>query len=208
MKNKTNYVVYTTILGIILLSSVSANETNFQVFAQTDNGFTVKSTEQINKDPFVRSLLEKIELMKQKFKEASENQKRHQEHQKFIEQQREIAKKELQKDLGMMNEEYQDFTPKASFTTFVSSKPAQTHNVYWGMFNYQQVKVAEAQKAMKIVLDNGGSLQEARDAYHNAAAVKRVQLIDLTKNLNVQNGLAEDTVQSTFDKYGKLPRYD
>ncbi|MFB5623066.1 MAG: hypothetical protein ACE5RF_03145 [Nitrosarchaeum sp.] len=210
MQNKTNYAIYTTILGVILLSTISANESAFQVFAQTnsENGFTVRSGEQINKDPFVKSLLEKIELMKQRLNEAAENQKKQQEHQKFIEQQRELAKQELAKDLGMMREQYQDYTPQASFTSFVTSKPVETHNVYWGMFNYQQEKVSDARKAMKAVLDNGGSLQEAREAYHDAAAIKRVQLIDMTKNLNIKHGLADNTVQSTFDKYGKLPRYD
>ena len=107
-----------------------------------------------------------------------------------------------------MNDKYKDHTPKASFTSFVSSKPIDTQNVYWDMFNFQQQKVSEARKAMKTVLDNGGSLQEAREAYHNAGAIKRVQLIDITKDLNIKHGLADNTVQSTFDKYGKLPRYD
>ncbi|KER05433.1 hypothetical protein AAA799E16_01924, partial [Marine Group I thaumarchaeote SCGC AAA799-E16] len=130
------------------------------------------------------------------------------EHQKFIEQQRELARQELNKELDRINDKYKDNTPKASFSSFVASKPAQTQSVYWDMFNFQQEKVADARKAMKNVLDNGGSLQEARNAYHEAAAVKRIQLIDITKNLNIKHGLAEDSVQSTFNKYGKLPRYD
>ena len=130
------------------------------------------------------------------------------EHQKFIDQQRAIAKQELNKELDRMNDKYSDHTPKAAFTSFVSSKPADTQNVYWDMFKYQQQKVSNARLAMKAVLDNGGSLQEAREAYHNAGAIKRVQLIDMTKDLNIKHGLADESVQSTFDKYGKLPRYD
>jgi hypothetical protein len=107
-----------------------------------------------------------------------------------------------------MHDKYKDYTPKAAFTSFVSSKPIETHNVYWDMFNYQQQKVIDARKAMKIVLENGGSLQDARNAYHNEAAIKRVTLIEITKNLNVKYGLADEKIQSTFDKYGKLPRYD
>jgi len=30
----------------------------------------------------------------------------------------------------------------------------------------------------------------------------------VTKNLNVKYGLADEKVQATFDKYGKLSRYD
>ncbi|MDH3312828.1 MAG: hypothetical protein OEM28_06735 [Nitrosopumilus sp.] len=191
------------------MSTISDNE-SIHVFAQssTDSGFTIKSTEQISKDPMVKSLLEKIEMMKQKFAQAKENQNKQQEHQKFIEQQRVLVKQALDKELDRMHDKYKDHTPKASFTSFVSSKPVETQNVYWGMFNYQQQKVSDARQAMKAVLDNGGSLQEAREAYHNAGATKRVQLVDITKDLNVKHGLADNTIQSTFDKYGKLPRYD
>lgn len=207
-KTKTNYAVYGTILGIMLLSTTSIDSTTFQVFAQTTNEFTVRDSEQINKDPVAKSILEKIEHMKKRMVEIKEERKRQQEHQKFIEQQRELARQELNKELDRINDKYKDNTPKASFSSFVASKPAQTQSVYWDMFNFQQEKVADARKAMKNVLDNGGSLQEARNAYHEAAAVKRIQLIDITKNLNIKHGLAEDSVQSTFDKYGKLPRYD
>ena len=209
MKNTSNYAIYSTILGIILLSAISANE-SVQVFAQTntDSGFTVKSADQISKDPMAKSLLEKIEMMKLKFAQAKENQNKQQEHQKFIEQQRILVKQALDKELGRMHEKYKDQTPEASFTSFVSTKPVETQNVFLDMFNYQQQKVSDARNAMKTVLDNGGSLQEAREAYHNAGAMKRVQLIDITKDLNTKYGLADKIVQSTFDKYGKLPRYD
>ena len=205
---KSNYLVYGTFLSIILLSSISANE-SIQVFAQTaDNKFTVRNAEQINKDPFAKSLLEKIEQMKQRIAKVEEAKKKQQEHQKFIDQQRELVKQRLAQDLNRMHDKYKDNTPKAAFTSFVSSKPIETHNVYWDMFNYQQQKVIDARKAMKTVLENGGSLQDARNAYHNEAAIKRVTLIDITKNLNVKYGLADEKVQSAFDKYGKLPRQD
>lgn len=205
---KSNYLVYSTLLSIILLSSISANE-SIQVFAQTaDNKFTVRNADQISKDPFAKSLLEKIEQMKQRLAEVEEAKKKQQEHQKFIDQQRELVKQKLAQDISRMHDKYKDYTPKAAFTSFVSSKPIETHNVYWDMFNYQQQKVMDARKAMKIVLENGGSLQEARNAYHSEAAIKRVTLIDMTKNLNVKYGLADEKVQSSFDKYGKLPRYD
>ena len=208
MKIKSNYLVYSTLLSLILLSSMSTNE-SIQVFAQTvDTKFTVRNAEQINKDPFAKSLLEKIEQMKQRIAEVEEAKKKQQEHQKFIDQQRELVKQRLAQDLNRMHDKYKDNTPKAAFTSFVSSKPIETHNVYWDMFNYQQQKVIDARKAMKTVLENGGSLQDARNAYHNEAAIKRVTLIDITKNLNVKYGLAYEKIQSAFDKYGKLPRLD
>jgi len=199
-RNKLKHAIYSMIFGIMLLSTVSVNESVFQAFAQTnfDDGFTVRTSEQINKDPVAKSILEKIELMKKRMAEIKDEKKRQQEHQKFIDQQRVIAKQELNKELDRMNDKYKDYTPKASFTSFVSSKPVDTQNVYLDMFKFQQQKISEARKAMKTVLDNGGSLQEAREAYHNACAIKRVQLIDITKDLNIKHGLADNTVQSTL----------
>lgn len=207
---KSNYLVYSVIFSIILLSSVSASNSHFQVFAQTslDNKFTVRNAEQISKDPFATSLLEKIELMKKRLAEVEDAKNRQIAHQKFIDNQREIAKQKLAQDISRMHDKYKDNTPKAAFTSFVSSKPVETHNVYWDMFSYQQQKVVDARNAMKLVLENGGSLQDARNAYYSEAAIKRVTLIDMTKDLNVKYGLADDEVQSTFDKYGKLPRHD
>jgi len=69
-----------------------------------------------------------------------------------------------------------------------------------------QGKVDTARSAMKQVLDNGGTLAEARDAYFAHAATKRVQLIQVVKELNVEHGLAEKSVQDTYDEFGKLPR--
>ena len=206
---KSNYLFYGIFFSIILLSSISANE-SILVFAQTslDSKFTVRNADQISKDPFAKSLLEKIELMKKRLAVVEEAKKKQQEHQKFIDKQREIVKQKLAQDISRMHDKYKDNTPKAAFTSFVSSKPIETHNVYWDMFNYQQQKVMDARKAMKTVIENGGSLQEARNAYHSEAAIKRVTLIDMTKNLNVKYGLADEKVQSSFDKYGKLPRYD
>ncbi len=208
-RNNSKHVIFSMIFGIMLLTTVSINE-SVQVFAQTiqDNGFTVRQTEQISNDPVAKSILEKIELMKKRMAEIKDEKKKQQEHQKFIDQQRIIAKQELNKELDRMDDKYKDHTPKVSFTSFVSSKSVDTQNVYLDMFKFQQQKVSEARKAMKTVLDNGGSIQEAREAYHNAGAITRVQLIDITKDLNIKHGLADNTVQSAFDKYGKLPRYD
>lgn len=209
MRNKTTYAIYSSILGIILLSSIAANESSFQAFAQSNSsGFTVRNAEQIENDPFAKSILEKIELMKKSIAEQKESKQKELAHQKFIEQQRAIAEKELEKDLGRMNDKNKNQTPKASFTTFVSSKPPVVQKIYWDMFNFQKDKVDDARDAMKIVLENGGSLQDARDAYHDTVAMKRIQLIEVTKESNIKHGVADKIVQSGFDIFGKMPRTD
>jgi len=97
-RNNSKHAIYSVIFGIILLSTVSMNE-SVQAFAQTmpDKDFTVRNAEQISKDPVAKSMLEKIELMKKQMVEIKDEKKKQQEHQKFIEQQRDITKQELNK---------------------------------------------------------------------------------------------------------------
>src|SRR3989344_561688 len=93
--------------------------------------------------------------------------------------------------LNAFIEKYKDVMPKAAYTKFVEKKPDYIQGVFWGMFDYMQGKVDSARAAMKAVLDNGGSLKEARDAYFEHASAKRVQLIKAVEDLNIQHGFAD-----------------
>ena len=117
-----------------------------------------------------------------------------------------VAQERLSERLDAFMLKYQDKMPKAAFASFVEKKPDYIHGVFWGMFDYMQNKVDSARGAMKQVLDNGGSLSEARNAYFSHAETKRVQLIQVVEDLNVEHGLADKSVQDTFDEFGKLPR--
>lgn len=176
-------------------------------YAQDQSGFTVLSGD-LAKNPLAQKILERIEIAKQKIAEMQQKQQQINEKQQFLEEQRKIAKQRLNEELQQMNKDNAENTPKAAFTRFVEKTPEKVQDVFWGMFTMHSEKIKLAQDAMNKVLDDGGSYQEARDAYDKIAGIKRVDLIEATKNLNVNYGLADDSVQSTFDKYGKLPRYD
>ena len=60
---------------------------------------------------------------------------------------------------------------------------------------------------MSDVLRNGGSLQEARNAYHDALQIPRSDMIKLVKNLNTQSGFSDPKIQIHFDENEKPPRY-
>lgn len=196
-----------TAILVLLVVPITTNFAYADSKTQTSN-FNVLVGDDLKNNPLAQKMLERIEIMKQRIAEIQQKQKQIDEHQKFIEEQRKVAQQKLNQQLERMEKDNAEHTPKAAFTSFVSKTPEKLHNVYWGMFDYQQSKVRAAQTAMNNILDNGGSYQEARDAYNKIAAIKRVQLIEVTKNLNIENNLADDSIQSTFDKYGKLPRYE
>jgi len=210
MTNKKLPIILTSVVfSVIALSLISGNNQN--AFADSDTKPVVKASEQLRKNPFAMKILAEMESQKLKYKqnmlERSQTIKLTSQ-QMEVEKQREVAQERLSERLDAFLLKYQDKMPKAAFAKFVEKKPDYVQGVFWGMFDYMQGKVSDARSAMKQVLDNGGSLKEARDAYFSHAATKRVQLIQVAEDLNVQQGLADKSVQDTFDNLGKLPRTD
>jgi hypothetical protein len=196
-------------VSIIAMVAFTGTNTTQIAFAASDNTeITVKASEELQKNPMAMKILAEMEKQKLRYQQQMQIKSQQSAQQAEVEEKRSIAKQRLNEKLDAFVEKYKDFMPKAAFSKFVEKKPQYVHNVFWGMFDYMQGKVDNARAAMKEVLDNGGSLREARDAYFEHAAAKRVQLIQAVEDLNVQHGLADKSVQDTFDEKGKLPRTD
>lgn len=58
------------------------------------------------------------------------------------------------------------------------------------------------------VLKNGGTNEQAMKAFADNAEIKRLMLISFNQDANIKARIADAKIQKTFDKYGKLPRYD
>ena len=210
MKNiKIPIVLSAALLSIVVLSAVPG--TNMISFADAETEIVVKASKQLQKNPFAMKILAEMEAQKLRHKQQMHGNSQPIQltsKQIEVEENRVIAQERLSERLDAFLLKYQNKMPKAAFAKFVEKKPDYIHGVFWGMFDYMQGKVDSARGAMKQVIDNGGSLKEARDAYFAHAETKRVQLIQVVEDLNVQHGLAERAVQDTFDELGKLPRSD
>jgi hypothetical protein len=121
----------------------------------------------------------------------------------FIEQQRQIANQYLQNDLASLNNANDPTTPRNAYANFVMHVNNSTQNLFWDQFNFMQQKVQNARNAMNAVLKNGGTMQDALQAYNNAAAIHKDQLISVNKDLNIKYNLADAKVQSLFNKDGR-----
>ena len=218
MSQKKKHLALTVILASIAgLFVVPITSTEHMAFAESDTNSmpVIKVADHLKNNPLALKIITEMEAQKLRYKQQQEQgfqvsvkQVHVSSEQAELEQNKIIAKQRLADRLEDLMDKYKEYTPKASFARFVEKKPEYTHGVFWGMFDYMQGKVDAARAAMKQVIDNGGSLREARDAYFENASTTRVQLIQVTKDLNIQYGLADKEVQDTFDEYGKLPRYD
>ena len=207
MRDSNEYFwVFTFVAFVFVLVTIPGINTNNLAFAQTSE-FTVLSGDQLN-SPLGQTMLERIEESKKILADlmAGKQAAELTEQQKFVEQQRKIANQRLQEDLVKMEHKYRDYTPRAAYSKFLGGVNATHHGIFWDQFNYMDNKVQLARKAMNEVLENGGTYQEARQAYFKVAAMKRVELIEVNQELNIKHGFADPEVQKAFDKYGKLPR--
>ena len=173
-------------------------------FADNENDFVSITPNGIEDNPAFAKILENIEKSRQSFSDIQ--QKIDQE--KFVDEQRTIAMNILDRELEQMFEDNKDFTSVAAFNNFLKKvSDDNTKHIFQGLFDYQQEKISSAKIVMSDVLRNGGSLQEARNAYHDELQIPRSDMIKLVKNLNIQSGFSNPDIQKHFDKNGKLPRY-
>ena len=216
-------------LSLVMLFSV----TSYSVSAEEDSP-NVSEWEEYDKDkilndPFAQRLLEYIKISNQRISEL-ENQERIQtEHEKFIEQQRQIVNAQLQEELDRMNKKYADKTPRAAFAKFVSKYPEEYHDYYWSLFNYMYSKVEIAREHRDQILANGGSFQQAQQAFIEHASITRAERIQFSSDMvdkyelynkvsdiNDFNALPDETKaafvahmeQKGLGKYALNPMYD
>ena len=172
----------------------------------TEYNFTVLTGDDLINNPLASQILQNIELAKQRLAEQQEKQRLAEEYQRYLDEQRLIAKQLVQNDLDRMNKKYEGHTPRASFETFLSRIDSSVHDIFWGQFEFQQQKAQAGRDAMMAVYENGGSLEEARQAYFQKAATKQTEIIEVNKSLNIKYGFADPTIQQNFDEFGKLLR--
>ncbi len=215
MTQSKNYFILPAVLAsIAVMLAVPGTSTENIAFAESNTNIkpVILVSDQLKKNPLAMKIITEMEAQKLRYKQQQEQPGIQHEQgnvqQTELEKNRIIAKQRLAERVQDLIDKTKEYTPQASFSRFVEKKPEYTHAVFWGMFDYMQGKVDAARAAMKEVIDNGGSLKEARDAYFEKASTKRVQLIQVVEDLNIQHGLADKSVQDTFDEYGKLPRFN
>lgn len=200
-KHAFGFTAMMTLVAFVLLANNSAFGAG-----TSESDPEIKATDELKKNPLIMKILKNIEISKKKVAEIQKKQLAINEQKKAIETQRKIADEIFKNNLARMNKNMEAFTPRASFSKFLSGINGTHHEIFWSQFNYLEQKVNLARAAMNDALKNGKSYQEARQAYSNIASMSRTEIIGLLKDLNVQHGFANVDVQNTFDKYGKLPR--
>ena len=181
-------------------------------FAWADNGqnslgdMNIKASDAIKNDPTAMKILNNIAIFKQQYAAQQAKQDLQDQQQKLIDQQRKLANDYLQADLAKSSSQ-NDANQANAYAGFVSKVDTSAQGVFLDEFAYMQAKVAQAKLAMNQVLQNGGSRDEALNAYYNGAAIQKTELVSVNKDINVKYHLADTTTQDLFNKDGNLKKY-
>ena len=181
-------------------------------FAWADNGqnslgdMNIKASDAIKNDPTAMKILNNIAIFKQQYAAQQAKQDLQDQQQKLIDQQRKLANDYLQADLAKSSSQ-NDANQANAYAGFVSKVDTSAQGVFLDEFAYMQAKVAQAKLAMDKVLQNGGSRDEALNAYYNGAAIQKTELVSVNKAINVKYHLADATTQDLFNKNGNLKKY-
>ena len=181
-------------------------------FAWADNGqnslgdMNIKASDAIKNDPAAMKILNNIAIFKQQYAAQQAKQDLQDQQQKLIDQQRKLANDYLQADLAKSSSQ-NDANQASAYAGFVSKVDTSAQGVFLDEFAYMQAKVAQAKLAMNQVLQNGGSRDEALNAYYNGAAIQKTELVSVNKDINVKYHLADTTTQDLFNKDGNLKKY-
>jgi hypothetical protein len=174
---------------------------------QTSGNIQIKATDAIKNDPGMMKVLSNIEIFKQKYAALHQKQDLLAQQKSLIDQQRKVANDYLQADLASSNNFNDMNNPTNAYASFVSKVDNSAQNVFLSQFAYMQAKVANGKLAMSKVLQNGGTREEALNAYYNGAATQMTELVNVNKDINIKYHLADENTQNMFNKYGNLKKY-
>ena len=200
------YVILTLIVILALgLTFGYSAEFSYAQINLSDTSKQITLSDDLANNPLAQDILEKIEQTKQWIADLEKREYEKTKAQHELEEKRAIALERLNQDLLEWENLWANYTSRAAFESFVEDKPSQIQGVFWDQFEFKEMKVNAGRTALKEVIVNGGTLSEARAAYHKAAETKRIELIEMNAQFNVKHNLAYYKEQLLFNSTGQLP---
>ena len=158
----------------------------------------------LQNDPIAQDILKKIEQTKKMIEELKQKEYEQNQAKENLENVRKLSIERLNQKLDEWEKLWEKYSSKNSFDRFVNKKPSWVQGVFWDQFEFKEQKVNAGRTAMNQVLTNGGTMEDARNAYNNAASTPKIELIEMNAQFNVKHNLAYYTEQQLFNSIGQI----
>ncbi|MEE9535444.1 MAG: hypothetical protein V3V58_02760 [Nitrosopumilaceae archaeon] len=158
----------------------------------------------LQNDPIAQDILKKIEQTKKMIEELKQKEYEQNQAKENLEKVRKLSIERLNQKLDEWERLWEKHSSKNSFDRFVNKKPSWVQGVFWDQFEFKEQKVNAGRTAMNQVLTNGGPMEDARNAYNNAASTPKIELIEMNAQFNVKHNLAYYAEQQLFNSTGQI----
>lgn len=190
-------------LGFALLAVAFSLILVNNAYAQTSDT-QVTLSDDLQNNPVAQDILKKIEQTKKMIQELEQKEYEKNQAQKNLEQRRNMAIVSLTHNLDEWERLWEKYSSRNSFNNFVSKRPDYVQGVFWDQFEFKEQKVYAGRTAMNNVLMNGGTIPDAKNAYHKAASTPRIELVEMNAQFNVKHNLADYAEQQVFNSTGQI----
>jgi len=150
-------------------------------------------------DPIGMSLYNHYQKMKSEYVVQNEIEQKQAEHQIMIEESRKLAEESLQ---NALDDELHGVGVYEGwrYDIFVSNLDLSVRDTIVDQLNYTANALVLAQAAMQTILDDGGTMEEARQAYIDAASISRDSMYKITYgDIDEIDQLSNDNSTSDFN---------
>ena len=199
--SKINIKIFYFLLVCVI--SISLIHTSYAQ-TQIDSGEQITFSDNLLNDPVAQDILKKIEQTKKLIAELEQKEYEKNQAQENLQQRRDMSVERLNQDLNEWERLWEKHSSRNVFNEFVSKKPSYVQGVFWDQFEFKEKKVNAGRAAMNQVLTNGGTVQDAKDAYNKAAATKKIELIEMNTQFNIKHNLADYREQQIFNSTGQI----
>ena len=158
----------------------------------------------LQNDPIAQDILKKIEQTKKMIEELKQKEYEQNQAKENLEKVRKLSVERLNQKLDEWERLWEKHSSKNSFDRFVNKKPSWVQGVFWDQFAFKEQKVNAGRTAMNQILTNGGTMEDAKNAYIKAASTQRIELIEMNAQFNVKHNLAYYTEQQLFNSIGQI----
>ena len=186
-------LVGTSVALVFLLSVIP-------VYAQTEQ----TTITDIENNPIAQDILKKIEQTKKMIEELKQKEYEQNQAKENLEKVRKLSIERLNQKLDEWERLWEKYSSKNSFDRFVNKKPSYVQGVFWDQFEFKEQKVNAGRTAMNQILINGGTMEDAKNAYHKAASIQKIEMIEMNAQFNVKHNLAYFAEQQIFNSTGQV----
>ncbi len=173
---------------LVCVISVSLIQNSYAQTQNTEEQITF-SDNMLN-DPIAQDILKKIEQTKKMIEELKQKEYEQNQAKENLEKVRKLSIERLNQKLDEWERLWEKHSSKNSFDRFVNKKPSWVQGVFWDQFEFKEQKVNAGRSAMNQILTNGGTMEDAKNAYIKAASTQRIELIEMNAQFNVKHNLA------------------